>query len=255
MSTYNRSKVTLPSGDVINFQDKVSGYTKNTGTVTSVSAGAGLAGGTITGSGTIKAKVKSETVSELYATDMGSTEGRQYAVGLDKQGYLSVNVPWTDNNTTYGVESGGGLKLTSNNFGINNSITAGTAGTSSATSGSTLSVPYVTYNAKGLITSSGTHTHTVTQNVAHCTLPAMTANSTAAVAVTVDSGRALKSTDCPIIDVYVDTAAHKSAYYQDWGHIYRANAGYNNSDVAVDNYIKFYSDGVITGGETIYIIY
>ena len=43
-----------------------------------------------------------------------------------------------------------------------NSITAGTAGTSSATNGSTLDVPYVTYDAQGHITVTGTHTHTVT---------------------------------------------------------------------------------------------
>ena len=43
-----------------------------------------------------------------------------------------------------------------------NSITAGTAGTSSATSGSTLAVPYVTYDKHGHVTASGTHTHTVT---------------------------------------------------------------------------------------------
>lgn len=42
------------------------------------------------------------------------------------------------------------------------SITAGTAGTSSATSGSTLAVPYVTMNAQGIVTGYGTHTHTVT---------------------------------------------------------------------------------------------
>lgn len=41
------------------------------------------------------------------------------------------------------------------------SITAGTAGTSSATSGSTLAVPYVTMNAQGIVTGYGTHTHTV----------------------------------------------------------------------------------------------
>lgn len=40
-------------------------------------------------------------------------------------------------------------------------ITAATAGTSSATSGNTLAVPYVTYNAKGMITAAGTHTHTI----------------------------------------------------------------------------------------------
>lgn len=42
------------------------------------------------------------------------------------------------------------------------SITAGTAGTSSATSGSTLAVPYVTMNSQGVVTGYGTHTHTVT---------------------------------------------------------------------------------------------
>ena len=35
-------------------------------------------------------------------------------------------------------------------------------GTSSATSGSTIAIPYVTYNAQGHITATGTHTHTVT---------------------------------------------------------------------------------------------
>ena len=41
------------------------------------------------------------------------------------------------------------------------SITAGTAGTDSATSGYTLAVPYVTVNKYGIVTSYGTHTHTV----------------------------------------------------------------------------------------------
>lgn len=35
-------------------------------------------------------------------------------------------------------------------------------GTSSATSGSTIAIPYVTYNAQGHIIATGTHTHTVT---------------------------------------------------------------------------------------------
>ena len=42
-----------------------------------------------------------------------------------------------------------------------NRITAGTMGTSSATSGSTLAVPYATYDANGHIKTVGTHTHTV----------------------------------------------------------------------------------------------
>ena len=69
------------------------------GTVTSVAPGAGLTGGSITSSGTIKAKLKSETQSSLSAASKGSTSNREYAVGLDNSGYLSVNVPW---------ESGGG---------------------------------------------------------------------------------------------------------------------------------------------------
>lgn len=42
-----------------------------------------------------------------------------------------------------------------------NSITAGTVGTSSATSGSTLAIPYITFDAQGHITATGTHTHTI----------------------------------------------------------------------------------------------
>lgn len=85
-----------------------SGFTTNTGTVTSVATGAGLSGGTITGSGTIKAALQDETQSALTAAAMGSTSNRQYAVGLDAEGNLSVNVPWiySDNDhcgTFYGT--------------------------------------------------------------------------------------------------------------------------------------------------------
>ena len=68
----------------------------------------------------------------------------------------SVTVP--DNNTTY--SAGTGLSLSSTTFNHSNSITAGTVGTSSATSGQTIAVPYVTYDAQGHITATGTHTHT-----------------------------------------------------------------------------------------------
>ena len=43
--------------------------------------------------------------SSLQAASMGSTAGRQYAVGLDSDGKMSVNVPWEDHNTTYSVTS------------------------------------------------------------------------------------------------------------------------------------------------------
>ncbi len=79
--------VLVPSGD------------EPTGTVTSIATGVGLTGGTITTSGTIKTKLKSETASTLDSAAMGATASRQYAVGVDKSGYLSVNIPWTDTNT------------------------------------------------------------------------------------------------------------------------------------------------------------
>lgn len=71
-------------------------FTNNAGTVTKISTGVGLTGGDVTTTGTIKAKLKSETASTLDSTAMGSTTNRQYAVGVDKSGYLSVNIPWTD---------------------------------------------------------------------------------------------------------------------------------------------------------------
>ena len=66
------------------------------GTVTSVDTGVGLTGGPITGSGTIKAKLKSETASTRASQSVSSTASRQYAVTPDSNGYLSVNVPWND---------------------------------------------------------------------------------------------------------------------------------------------------------------
>lgn len=64
------------------------------GTVTQVDTGVGLTGGPITGSGVIKAKLKSETASTRASQTVSSTASRQYAVTPDSNGYLSVNVPW-----------------------------------------------------------------------------------------------------------------------------------------------------------------
>ena len=72
-----------------------------------------------------------------------------------------------DDSTDIAIYGSSGIITTIQTYGSvlvghSNSITAGTAGTSSATSGSTLAVPYVTYDAQGHITASGTHTHTIT---------------------------------------------------------------------------------------------
>lgn len=73
--------VLIPSGD------------EPSGTVTNVATGIGLTGGPITSSGTIKAKLKSETAHTASSASPTNTASRQYAVGVDKDGYLSVNVP------------------------------------------------------------------------------------------------------------------------------------------------------------------
>lgn len=88
-----------------------------------------------------------------YTTD---ATNRNYAVQLSSE-KMYVNVPWE--NTTY--SAGTGLSLSGTTFNHSNSVTAGTAGTSSATSGATLAVPYITYDAQGHITATGTHTHTI----------------------------------------------------------------------------------------------
>ena len=44
-------------------------------------------------------------------------------------------------------------------------ITAGTVGTTTATSGRTIEIPYLTYNDRGMITATGTHTHTVAEAI------------------------------------------------------------------------------------------
>lgn len=78
-------------------------------------------------------------------------------VTKDTSGNIVINS--TDSNTTY--SAGSGLSLSGTTINHASSITSGTVGTSSATSGITLAVPYVTYNATGHITAVGTHTHTI----------------------------------------------------------------------------------------------
>ena len=71
----------------------ISSADSKTGTVTKVSTGAGLTGGDITTTGTIKANLNSETSLGTIGTT-----SKLYAVGVDANGKLAVNVPWE--NTT-----------------------------------------------------------------------------------------------------------------------------------------------------------
>lgn len=81
MPDKNITKIQLPDGNVYNVKDDVSGYTTNTGTVTSISAGDGLTtgGGAITTSGTIghSNSVTAQTTSGVYP------------IKIDAQGHIS----------------------------------------------------------------------------------------------------------------------------------------------------------------------
>lgn len=144
-----------------------------TGTVTKVSTGAGLVGGDITTTGTLKAALSSETKSTLEATAMGSTASRQYAVGLDKNGVLSVNIPWTNTNSGYvptgrtittasGLTGGGNLSA-NRTIGLEATGTSGTYGPTADVTGSnntTIKVPQITTDAYGRVTSVTERTYT-----------------------------------------------------------------------------------------------
>lgn len=75
---------------------------------------------------------------------------------------LNKSVPSDSKFTDTTYSAGSGLSLSGTTFNHISTVTAGTAGTSSATSGSTIAIPYVTVNATGHVTGYGTHTHTVT---------------------------------------------------------------------------------------------
>lgn len=80
---------------------KVSAYhdTSSSGTVTNITPGVGLTtldGNSITTSGTIKTKLNSETSIGTIGTT-----NKLYAVGVDTNGKLAVQVPWTNENSAY----------------------------------------------------------------------------------------------------------------------------------------------------------
>lgn len=100
------SDTNLITGRTLYYQLAKKGYTTNTGTVTKVSTGAGLTGGDITTTGTVKAALTSETKLTNAAADGTETSGRVYPVRLDKNGKLSVNVPWVDTSSQCVAKTG-----------------------------------------------------------------------------------------------------------------------------------------------------
>lgn len=122
-----------------------------TGTVTSVATGAGLTGGTITGSGTIKVKLKDETANTADSSKSTSGDGGLYAVEVDKSGNLAVRVPWTDhtytvNNGTLSLQANGTTKTT---FTANQSGNS-TFNIATGSANGTIAVAGVDVSVKGL---------------------------------------------------------------------------------------------------------
>ena len=95
----SQSKAAVQNGTDLSLVTTGEKYSWNDkGTVTGVTAGTGLSGGTVSRSGTIKANLNSET----SLGTIGTTD-KLYAIGIDENGKLCVSVPWTDTNTAEGV--------------------------------------------------------------------------------------------------------------------------------------------------------
>lgn len=128
-------------------------YTSNVGTVTSVNNTQPDV------NGNVSLTIPSQTDVRINNTSI--TSGGVANIVTNTAYNASSNKIATMSDATY--TGGTGISIgTGNAINHTNSITAGTIGTSSATSGSTISVPYANYDAQGHITSKGTHTHTVT---------------------------------------------------------------------------------------------
>lgn len=142
------NKPTIPSGVVVDQTYNASSSNAQSGVAI---AGAGFLTShqDITGKAD-KASITAGTAGTSSATS-GSTLSVPY-VTMNSQGIV----------TGYGTHTHTVSGFLTSQDHYKSTVTAGTAGTSSATSGSTLAVPYVTVNANGHVTGYGTHTHTVT---------------------------------------------------------------------------------------------
>ena len=89
MATYNINKIKLPNGDIVKLVDETSGYTTNTGTVTSVAltnasgeSDFTITGSPITGSGTI-------TIDHANTVTAKTTQAL-YPITFDKHGHITA---------------------------------------------------------------------------------------------------------------------------------------------------------------------
>ena len=134
------------------------------------------------GSGTITSV---KTTAGTHST-INVTSGAANFNVPTKTSHLTNDSGFTNNTGTItGVTAGTGLSGggTSGAVTLNhsNSITAGTIGSSSASQGSTVAIPYATYDSNGHITGKGTHTHTITGFLTAETDPIFAASAAAGI--------------------------------------------------------------------------
>ena len=206
-------------GTVLTAHQDLSAYSKTADTVSAVAAGSTANILAVTKNGTtsnitINNVANATTASKLGSTTVGGTttpiylnNGTPTALSYTIAKSVPADAVFTDTKYTAGT----GLSLSGTTLNHASSITAGTAGTKSATSGATLAVPYVTYNASGHVTAAGTHTHTSTgfaatrHNQACNTINALTgytkAKASAAIATTDSLNTAVGKLEYKIDDI------------------------------------------------------
>lgn len=237
-------------------QDGVTGATANRLVECSIAAGTAAKTGNIT-SGTfslekgvsVKVKFANANTADNPTLNINSKgaknifhKGAQITTGTNKtllagicefvydgtQWHLVGN--YIDANTTYSASAG--ITLSGTEFKHSNSVTAATAGQSTATSGSTLAVPYVTYDAQGHVTASGTHTHTVT------------GFQSTSTAVTHTASTAVGNTITP---VYIASDGKATALSYTIAKSVPSNAVFTDTNNAVTNTLNTTTKAYLTG--------
>lgn len=170
------------------------------------------------------------------------TTGKLYAVGVDANGKLCVSVPWTDTNTdtntTY--SAGTGLSLSGTTFNLTNtSVTAGTYGPSANVSGSngaTISVPQITVDAQGRITSVVNRTYTSVNTDTNTDTKVTNTLSTSTKFYVTGTSSTTTNTGTQYFDtgVYVDTTAGKFVATSVYGAVWNDYAEYRATKEEVE---------------------
>lgn len=160
-------------------------------------------------------------------------DGVEYSISDEtpKNYITKVNASWADpidvNCATYsGV--------------VNLDIYHSASGVISGSYGSSTAIPVITVNDTGHITDISTSTVNSSTKFTTCTLPIFSAAGSQAVTV---SG--VTANSHPVLDVYIDTAAHATAYTEAWSHIYKADTSANT--------ITFYSDAATSTALTVMV--